>query len=88
MVGEPCKNVRIFVGRIIVGDGVNALSRRDGSLDGVQKSNEFLMAMLFHAAADESSIVDIECDEKRGHAVAFVIEHLLARVNPMRASVH
>lgn len=75
MVGQPRQNIGMFMGCVIVGDCVNDFSDRDGSLDGVEESNELLMPMLLHAAPDDGSIEDVERREKRGRAVAFVIVH-------------
>ena len=45
MVGDPFDDVGLFVGGIVVDDGVDDFSGRDGALDGVEEANEFLMAM-------------------------------------------
>ena len=49
MVGDPFDDVGLFVGGIVVDDGVDDFSGRDGALDGVEEANEFLMAMPCHA---------------------------------------
>ena len=38
MVGEPFKDVGLFVGGIVVVDGVDDFSGRDGALDGVEEA--------------------------------------------------
>ena len=73
MVGEPRQDLGVFVGRVIIGDGMNDLSGGDGSFDSVQELNELLMPMLFHATPDNGSIQDVERGEQRSRAVAFVI---------------
>ena len=39
-------------GGVVVEDGVDRLTGRDLTLDGVQEADEFLMAVAPHAAAD------------------------------------
>ena len=73
MVGEPRQDIGMFVGRVVVGDGVNDFSSWYGALNGVQESNELLMPMLFHTPPDDGSVEDVERREQCGHAVAFVI---------------
>ena len=42
MVGDPFDDVGLFVGGIIVDDGVDDFSGRDGALDAVEEANERL----------------------------------------------
>jgi hypothetical protein len=42
MIGEPFEDVGLFVGGIVVDDGVNDFSGRHGALDGVEEANELL----------------------------------------------
>jgi hypothetical protein len=44
-----------------------------GGLDGVEETNELLMAMALHAAADHLALDDIEGGEQRGRAMALVV---------------
>ena len=55
MIGEPFEDLGLFVGGIVVDDGVDDFSGRYGALDGVEEANELLLAMPFHAASDRGS---------------------------------
>ena len=73
MIGEPFEDVGLFVGGIVVDDGVDDFSGRHGALDGLEEANELLVAMPSHAASDHGSVEDIERGEQRGRAVALVV---------------
>ena len=45
MIGEPFEDLGLFVGGIVVDDGVDDFSGRHGALDGVEEANELLVAM-------------------------------------------
>src|SRR5271154_6016721 len=55
MIGEPLNDLWMFVGGIVVGDGVDDLSGWDGALDGIEKLDEFLMGVGLHTAAEDGS---------------------------------
>ena len=55
MIGHPFEDVGLFVGGVVVNDGMDDFSGRDGALDGVEEANEFLVAMPSHAASDHGS---------------------------------
>ena len=61
MSGEPLSHLGMLVRRIIVGDGVDQLARRDIGLDGVEEANELLVPVTLHAAPDYLSIQHVEC---------------------------
>src|ERR1700733_4773163 len=63
----------MFVGRIIVDDGVDHFSHRDLLLDRIEEADELLVAMVLHVAADDGAIEDVESCEQRGGAVTFVV---------------
>ena len=73
MTTEPGTNVRVLVGGIVIENDVDDLTDRNLRLDGVQKSNEFLMTMAMHVAADDRAIEDVESGEQRRGAVPLVI---------------
>ena len=73
MISDPGEDVGVFVGGVIVGDGMDDLSGGDSSFDSVQKLDKLLMSMLFHAAPYDGSVQDVERGEQRCRAVAFVI---------------
>ena len=70
---EPGANVRMLVGGIVVENDVDDLIDRNLRLDGVQKSNEFLMTMTLHIAADDRAVEDVEGGEQCGRTVPFVV---------------
>ena len=72
-IGEPLNDLGMFVGGIVVGDGMDDLSGRDGALDGIEELDEFLMGVGLHTAAEDGSVEDVEGGEQRGRAVALVI---------------
>ena len=53
MLGEPGQHLRMFVGGLIVENGVDHLAGWRGPLDGRDKADELLMPMAGHAAADD-----------------------------------
>src|SRR4051794_20024571 len=63
----------VFVGGIVVDDGMDHFSHRDLRLDRIEEADELLMAVTLHVAADDSAVEDVESREQRGGAVAFVI---------------
>ena len=73
MAGEPFPHLGLLVGGIVVEHGLDRLVWRNGPLDGVEETDEFLMAVALHAAADDGAIEDIERGEERGGAVALVV---------------
>ena len=63
----------MLVGGIVVGDGVDQLSRGHGALDRVEEADELLVPVLRHAAAQYGAVPDIERGEQGGDVVALVI---------------
>ena len=45
MIGEPFENLGLFVGGVIVDDGVDDFSGRNSALDGIEEADELLVAM-------------------------------------------
>ena len=70
---KPGTNVGVFVSCIVVKNDVDDLADRNFRLDGVQKSNEFLMTMTLHVAADDRAVEDVEGGEQRRGAVPLVV---------------
>jgi hypothetical protein len=81
MIGEPFEDVGLFVGGIVVDDGVDDFSGRHGALDGVEEANELLVAMPSHAASDHGSVEDVERCKQSGRAVAVVFGIRLPRAD-------
>ena len=63
----------MFVGGVVVDDGVDDLAGRDGALDGVEEADELLMAVPLHAASHHGAVEHVEGGEQRGRAVALVV---------------
>ena len=62
MPRQPLAHLWMFVGRIIVDDGVDHFSHRDLLLDRIEETDELLVAMVLHVAADDGAIEDVESD--------------------------
>jgi len=69
---QPGAGFEMFVGGVVVGDGVDQPARRNGTLDVGEGANELLMTMLAHAAAQGSAVPDIERGKQGIDAVAHV----------------
>ena len=73
IVGQPFEDLRVLVRSVVVDDGVDDLSGRNGALDGVEELDEFLVAMMRHAAPDDRAMENVERGEQGGRAVALVV---------------
>ena len=73
MTDEPFADLGMFVGGVVVDDGVDRLVVWHLRLDGVEEADEVLMAVTLHVAADDGAVEDVEGGEQRRGAVAFVI---------------
>jgi hypothetical protein len=72
MISEPFYDVGIFMRSVIVGNGMDDLSSGDSAFRGVEKLDEFLVGMFWHAAPDHGSIEDIEGGKERRRADTLV----------------
>ena len=64
MIGEPFENLGLFVGGVVVDDGVDDFSGRNNALDGIEEANKLLVAMpSSHAASDHGSVEEVERGE-------------------------
>ena len=63
----------MFVGGIVVGHCVDQLASRDFALDGIEKADEFEVAVALHTAADHRAVEHAERGEQGGGAVPLVI---------------
>src|SRR5690606_38216906 len=52
MAVEPGPDLRVLVRGVVVEDGMNALVRRNGGLDGIEEADELLMPVALHVSAD------------------------------------
>ena len=62
-----------LVDGVIVEDRVNELAGWHRGLDPVQETDEFLMPVALHAAADDLAFEYVEGGEQRGRAVALIV---------------
>ena len=67
---EPRQHLGVFVGGVVVQDGVDQLAGRDCGLDGVEEMDELLVAVPLHAATDHRPVQHVERGEQRGRVVA------------------
>jgi hypothetical protein len=63
----------MFVGGVVVEDDMDQLASRDLALDGIEKADEFDVAVALHAAANYGAVEHAEGGEQRGGAVPLVI---------------
>ena len=54
----------MFVGGIVVDDGMDQFSHRNLRLDRIEEADELLMAVTLHVAADDSAVEDVESREQ------------------------
>ena len=73
MSGQPFLHLGMFVGGVVVDDGVDRVSRRHLRLDGVEEADELLVPVALHVAADDGAVENVEGGEQRGRAVALVV---------------
>jgi hypothetical protein len=73
MAGKPGAHLGMFVGAVVVDDGVDGLSFWHLRLDGVEEADELLMAMALHVVSDDGAIEHVEGSEQRGGTMAFVV---------------
>ena len=53
MTGQPSQYLGMFVGGIVVEHRMDQLTGGDFAFDGVEKADEFAVAVTLHAAADD-----------------------------------
>ena len=63
----------MFVGRVVVDDGVDRHSHRHLRLGGVEEADELLVPVALHVAADDGAAEPIEGGKQRRCAMAFVV---------------
>ena len=73
MLCEPGQHLRMFVGGLIVEDGVDHLAGWHGPLDGCDDPDELLMSMARHAATDDLAFEHADRGEQGRRAVPFLI---------------
>src|SRR5260370_30410083 len=61
------------MGRVVIGNAVDVETFASATVDGFEKLEKFLMAMLRHAAPDDLAIQYVKRGEQGRRAVAFVV---------------
>ena len=73
MPSEPLAHLRMLVGCVVVDDGVDFLSRRHLRLNGVEETDELLVPVALHIAANDGAVEDIEGGEQCRRAMTLVV---------------
>ena len=73
MARQPGQHFGMFVGGVVVEDNVDRLVSQSLAFDGVEKTDEFEVAVTLHAAADHRAVEHAECGEEGGGAVSLVV---------------
>src|SRR5215203_6272171 len=60
MAGEPGDHLRVLVGGVVVEDDVDELTDRHRRLEGVEETDEFLVSMALHTAAEDRAVEHVE----------------------------
>ena len=91
MTFEPSADVGMLMGGVVVDDGVDRLSYGNLFLDDIEETDELLMAMALHVAADHLAVENVHRGEQGRRAVPLiVVRHgsgatLLERQSGLRA---
>ena len=70
---KPGQHLWVFVGGVVINNGVDDLAGRNLRLNGVEEADELLMAVALHVLAGHGAVEDVEGGEQRCGAVALVI---------------
>ena len=73
MAAEPVDHLGMLVGGVVVQDHMDQLARRDLALNGVEETDELLVAMTLHAASDDTALRHVQGGKQRGGAVSLVV---------------
>ena len=66
MARQPCPNLVMLVGGIVIEDDVDHLAGRDLAFDGIEKTDELLVTVLLSAFADYLAFENVEGAEQLG----------------------
>ena len=58
---QPLHDLGMLVGRVVVEDDMDQLACGHLSLDSIEETDELLMAVALHAAADDAAVEHIQC---------------------------
>lgn len=70
---KPGHNVGMLMRAVVVEDHMDHLAGRHLALDGIEKADEFLVAVSLHTPADHRAVENVERSEQRGRAVSNII---------------
>src|SRR5829696_6108380 len=70
IAAEPGDHLRVLVGGVVVEDDVDELTGRHRRLEGVEETDELLVPMALHAAAEDRAVEHVEGGKQGGGAVA------------------
>jgi hypothetical protein len=70
---EPSSNIGVLMGGVVVDDGVDRLSHGNLFLDDIEESDELLMAMALHVAADHRAVENVHRGEQGRRAVPLIV---------------
>ena len=73
MPAQPGDRFGVLVGAVVVEDRMDGLAGRDLPFDGIEETDELLVPLALHAAADHSAVENVERGEQAGGAVALVV---------------
>jgi hypothetical protein len=70
---QPGQYLGMLMGGVVVEHGVDQLTGGNRTLDGIEETDEFAVAVALHAAPDHRAVEHAERGEQGGGAVPFVI---------------
>ena len=70
---EPSSNIGMLMGGVVVDDSVDGLSHGNLFLDDIEETDELLMAMALHVAADHRAVEDVHRGGSRRCAVPLIV---------------
>ena len=69
---EPSSNIGMLMGGVVVDDGVDRLSHGNLFLDDIEETDELLMPVALHVAADHRAVENVHRGEQRRRAVPLI----------------
>ena len=57
---QPGADLRMLVGGVVVGNGLDQFAGRHGGLDGIEEADELLMSVMLHATADYLAVQHVK----------------------------
>src|SRR6185312_11699757 len=73
MLGQPSLDRRVFMGRVVIRDQMQAEAFGGAAVDEPEKLKPFLVTMALHAFADHLAGGDIKGGEQRCRSMPFVV---------------